>query len=133
MFHDANFSSNIKITNTTKDSYPKISLQYFFNSRILSFAVFQTISKLMVSYPCTILFLIPIICFHGILLYSFKNSTDNPLASSPIWNKLKHTTSLVSSFKENSVSLIFYTLSITRLHLLVICNNIPLSLTPNII
>ena len=61
-----------------------ISLQYDFNSGILSIAVLLTISRLIVSYPCTILFLIPIICFHGILLYSFMNSTDKPLASSPI-------------------------------------------------
>ena len=84
MFHNATFSNNIKITNTTKDSQSKISLQYDFNSGMLSFAVFQTISKSIVSYPCTILFLIPIICFYGILLYSFINSIDKPLASSPI-------------------------------------------------
>ena len=84
MFHDVTFSSNLKITNITKDSYPKISLQYDFNSGILSITVFQTISKLIESYPCTILFIIPMICFHGISFYSFINSTDKPLASSPI-------------------------------------------------
>ena len=34
---------------------------------------------------------------------------------------------------ENSASVIFATLEVTRLHLLIICNNIPLSLTPHII
>ena len=85
MFHDTTFSSNnLILVIKQKDSYFKISLQYFFKSGILSIAVFQTISKLIVSYPCTILFLIPMICFHGILLYSFINSIDKPLASSPI-------------------------------------------------